>query len=261
MMSQEYILLSVEKGVATLKFNRPEILNATEEPLIQELMHLTDRVADDPGVGAVILTGAGKAFSAGGDLKRLEKGFNAVDGREYISRSIPWILKFVQMEKPVIAAVNGLAFGSGFSMALMCDFILASEKARFAQPYVHIGLVPDIGAMYFLPRLIGLPRAKELFVTGRELSAKEAQEWGIVNRVCPNDRLLEEAIQFGEKLAAGPQVAIKLAKRIMNNSVNISLQELLEYESYAQSVCFQTEDHQEGVRAFFEKTPPKFKGR
>jgi len=259
-MAFETILYSVDKGVATVQFNLPEKMNATEEKLIQELFDVTDVVADDKEVGAVILTGSGKAFSAGGDLSQMKEGFNAVEGREYISRSIPWIMKFVQMEKPVIAAINGMAVGSGFSIALLCDFIFMSEKAKIGLPFVQVGLVPDIASMYFLPRLIGLPRAKELYVTGRLVDANEAFQIGIANRVFPDDVLMEETKKFAEKLAAGPRVAIKLAKRIMNKSSNITLEQLMEYEAYAQSICFQTEDHREAVNSFFEKRPPKFKG-
>lgn len=153
-----------------------------------------------------------------------------------------------------------MAVGAGFSIALLCDFIYASDKAKFAQPFIHLSMVPDIGSMYFLPRLVGLQRAKEIYVTGRQLTAQEGMEWGFVNRVIPGDELMGEVRAFAEKLASGPRVAIRLAKKIMNLSLNISLESLLEYESYAQAVCFQTEDHKEGVKAFFEKRPPKFKG-
>ena len=260
-MAYEKILYTVEKGVATITMNIPEKLNAHEERLIHEIQDVTDVVADDKEIGAVIITGSGRAFSAGGDLEYIKEGFTAVEGREYISRSIPWMMKFVQMEKPVIAAVNGLAVGSGFSMVLLCDFIFMAENAKIGMPFVQVGLVPDIGSMYFLPRLIGLPRAKELYVTGRMVKAEEALQMGIANRVFPDDKLMEKSTKFAAKLASGPRVAIKLAKRIMNSSSNLTLEELMEYEAYAQSICFQTEDHREAVQAFFEKRVPKFKGK
>lgn len=259
-MAYENIICSVEKGVATIRLNRPDILNAFEFQMIEEFEDATLKMARDEQVGAVIITGTGRAFSAGGDLKQMQKEFNTVAGRDYLTRSHPWLMQFVQMEKPVIAAVNGIAAGAGFSISLLCDFIFASDNATFSQPFIQVGLVPDMGSMYFLPRLIGLPRAKELFVTGKRLTAAEAHAWGIVNRVVAGDSLLQESQAFGERLSAGPRTAIKLGKRIMNMSVNLSLEQLIEYESGAQAICFQTDDHREAVRAFFEKRAPEFKG-
>jgi 2-(1,2-epoxy-1,2-dihydrophenyl)acetyl-CoA isomerase len=260
-MKYETILYAVEKDVALITLNLPDRLNATEELLIQELMHVTNVVAKDDDVGAVVITGNGRAFSAGGDLKTLEKGFDVVEGRHYLSRSIPWIMQLTQMEKPVIAAVNGLAVGSGFSIAMMCDFIFASDKAKFGMPYINIGLVPDIGAMYFLPRLVGLPRAKELYASGRMLTSNEAFEWGIANRVVGSDHLLDEALAFAGQLARGPRFSIAMTKKILNASHALTLGELLEYEAFAQSICFQTNEHKTAVKRFLEQARTKLENK
>lgn len=260
-MDYENIIYTMEKRIATIQFNRPDIMNATVDKIIEELKDATLKAASDGQVGALIITGSGKAFSAGGDVEKIQKGFNVLDGKEFLSGSHPWLMQFAQMEKPVIAAVNGFCFGSGFSIALACDFIFAAEEAKFSQAFINLGLVPDMGSMYFLPRLVGLSRAKELIFTGKPLSASEAFEMGIVNRVVAGDQLMSTVKEFAEKLVSGPRVAIKFAKKLLNLSSNINLEEMLEYESYAQSVLFQTEDHREAARAFLEKRPPVFNGR
>ncbi len=251
-MKYKTILYEIKNDVALITLNIPGRLNATEEQMIKDLMHVTDVVAKDDAVGAVVITGKGRAFSAGGDLKAMEKGFKPEEGRRYLSRSIPWIKQFTQMEKPVIAAVNGLAVGSGFSIAMMCDFIFASDNAKFGMPFINIGLVPDIGAMYFLPRLVGLARAKELYASGRMLTSNEAFEWGIVNRVVASSHLLDDTLGFAGKLAMGPRFSIAMTKKILNASHNLTLEELLEYEAFAQSLCFQTDEHKAMVKRFLE---------
>jgi len=165
------------------------------------------------------------------------------------------------VRKPVIAAVNGYAVGAGFSLALLCDLIIAADTAKFGMAFIKVGAVPDCGALYFLPRLVGLPKAKELVFTGANIDAAEAYRIGIVNRVVPAAELLPEALRLGQQLADGPAVALALAKEILNASSSLSLEQVMELEIYAQSLCFQTEDHKEGVIAFLEKRKPVFKGR
>lgn len=182
-MDYETINFERQDGVAIIRLNRPEIMNALEPKLSAELIQITDLLDQDPEIRAVILTGTGKAFCAGGDVRRLKKGFSSLAAsRKHLMQRYSWVIKFTNMEKPIIAAVNGFAAGAGFSLAMMCDLILASEEARFIQSFVKMALVPDLGSMYFLPRLVGLNKAKELIYTGQVIDAAEAYRLGIVNR-------------------------------------------------------------------------------
>ncbi len=260
-MTYETLNYTVKGKVALIQLNRPESMNALEDKLMAELMYVTNVVEKEEDIGAVVLTGSGKAFCAGGDLRRLEEGFSPLEGYDYIKDFHPWLIKFSRLEKPVIAAVNGFAVGAGFCISLSCDIVLASKEAIFAQSFVNVGLIPDLGGLYFLPRLVGLQKAKELVFTGEKISAEEAKELGIVNKILPGDQLLGEAEALAQKLAKGPRVAHRLAKQIINQSLELSLEELLSLEANAQSLCFQTEDHSEAVKAFLEKRKPVFKGK
>ncbi len=260
-MPYETLLVDKQDQVLLLQLNRPEKLNALNEVMAEELLHVTRDLAADEDVGALVLTGAGQSFCAGGDLEFLSRDYDLLQGIEYVKKVHPWIRAVAQLEKPVIAAVNGAAAGGGFSMALFCDIILAGEHTRFSLAFSRIGLVPDLAAMYFLPRLVGLQRAKDLIFTGRQIDAREANQMGIVSRVVPDDDLLEEALKLAAKLAAGPRVALRQSKQILNQSMQLNLEQLLDLEAYAQGVCFQTEDFREGAGAFLEKRPPAFKGK
>lgn len=260
-MGYETIVFENRDGVGYIKMNRPKSMNALEDQLLQELKDVTKAVAEDDQIKAVILTGSGNAFCAGGDLKRLQEGFTAISGMEYMKAIHPWVIQFANLNKPTIAAVNGFAVGAGFCISLLCDIVIASDQAKFGQAFVNVGLVPDLAGMYYLPRLVGLQRAKELVFTGRMVDAQEAYNMGIVNKITPADKLEEEVSKFAAKLAAGPTVAISNAKRIINMSINLNLEDLLEIEGYSQSLCFQTEDHKEAVDAFLSKRKPAFKGK
>lgn len=257
-MADEAVLYSVSGGVATLEINRPRSANALEADVVSSLMAGLDRAEGDPGVRALVLTGSGKAFCAGGDLKAMAAGFASGEGKRYVNKVQGLVERIMRLEKPVVAAVNGSAFGAGFNLALACDLVIAAEESRFSQAYVRVGLVPDLGAFYLLPRLVGLLRAKELCLTGRILSATEAAGLGLVNQVVPVDQLRETAQRLAEGLAEGPATALGFMKSIFNRSFEASLQDLLEAEAYAQDVCFGTAEHKEGVRAFLEKRPPRF---
>lgn len=261
-MSYHSIILTKADGVAVIQMNNPKAMNALEDELSAELLSAYKDVAADPAVGAVILTGAEKAFCAGGDLKKLNEGFPTAEaGYDYMKSFREMVTTFLNMPKPTIAAVNGFAVGAGLCIAMQADLILASDKAKFGMAFANVGLIPDLAGLYTLPRLVGLQRAKELVFTGRTIGAEEAGAMGIVNRVVPHEQLLDEAQKLARRLADGPRVALRMAKNVMNDSINMTLEQLLDLEPHAQSICFQSEDHKIGVQAFFRKEKPVFKGR
>ena len=221
--------------------------------MIGALQTELDAIAPDPAVRVVVIAGAGKAFCAGGDLNRFAEGFaTAEEGCLYMKHFAPFVKAFALMPKPTIAAVNGYAVGAGFCIALHADMIVASQEAKFGMAFANVGLIPDLGGLYALPRMVGMPRAKELVFTGRLISAAEAKEIGIVNYVTESCDLEQESHKLAQKLADGPRVAHKMAKLLMNASVNMTLEQLLEQESIVQSQCIQTQDHQNAVKAIME---------
>ena len=260
-MSYHSIILTKADGVALIQMNNPKAMNALEDELSAELLSAYLDVAADPEIGAVILTGAERAFCAGGDLKKLSQGFPSAEaGYDYMKSFRSMVTTFMNMPKPTIAAVNGYAVGAGFCIAMQADLILASDKAKFGMAFANVGLVPDLAGMYTLPRLVGLQRAKELIFTGRTIGAEEAKEMGIVNQIIPHEELLAEAHKLAVRLANGPRVALRMAKNVLNDSVNMTLEQLLDLEPHAQAICFQSQDHKIGVNAFFRKEKPVFKG-
>ncbi|USG65648.1 enoyl-CoA hydratase-related protein [Brevibacillus ruminantium] len=256
----ETILYEVTEGVAVITLNRPEKFNAFTEQMNKEITAALKQAQKDADVRCILLTGAGRAFNAGQDLGDVQGG--GVDFGGFLrNRYNPMILQFRKTEKPIIAAVNGVAAGAGMSLALACDIRLASEKASFVNAFVNIGLVPDSGGCYFLPRIVGIGKALELAMTGEKLSAEEALKLGLVNQVYPADSFQEEALAYARKLAVLPTRAIGLIKRTMYKGLEMDLEETLEYETYAQEAAGSTEDHREGVAAFLEKRAPRFQGR
>ena len=250
-------------AVLTLRLNRPEKLNALNPDLCGALAHALLLAADDKSVRTVVLTGAGRGFCAGGDIQYIR------DAR--LRRSIPDLeallaagkeacLAIATMPKLVIAAVNGVAAGAGMSLALACDLRIASEQATFKQGFAQLGLYPDLGATFFLPRLVGLSRASELFYTSEQLSAAEACQMGIVYRVFPDGEFEDETRQLAERLAAGPPLAYRDVKRTMIGEARRELERVLDEENRLQTHCFLSEDCAEGLAAFFEKRPPHFRG-
>lgn len=261
-MAYHSIILTKEDGVAVIQMNNPKAMNALEDELSAELLSAYRDVAADPEIGAVILTGAEKAFCAGGDLKKLSQGFPSAEaGYDYMRSFREMVTTFMNMPKPTIAAVNGYAVGAGFCIAMQADLILASDKAKFGMAFANVGLIPDLAGMYTLPRLVGLQRAKELIFTGRTIGAEEAKDMGIVNQVVSHDSLMDEAKKLAKRLADGPRVALRMAKNVMNDSINMTLEQLLDLEPHAQAICFQSQDHKIGVDAFFQKTKPVFVGK
>jgi 2-(1,2-epoxy-1,2-dihydrophenyl)acetyl-CoA isomerase len=256
----ETIIYDVAEGVATVTFNRPEALNATNDLFYREMQGLIRIIAADDAVGAVIITGAGRGFCAGADVKSMNPDMPLLDRRKRHRWILSDILRpLISLEKPVIAAVNGAAVGAGFNIALAADIIIASEAAVFSQIFTRLGLVPDLGGLHLLTRVVGLNKAKELCFTAKKISAAEAFDLGIVNHVVPPDQLLEEARKLAAQIAAGPPVALSMIKTLLNKSSNSTLEQMLEYESYAQTLAYTTPEHKEGVAAFREKRAPNFR--
>jgi enoyl-CoA hydratase/carnithine racemase len=262
-MSDEELRYAVDGGIATLTLNRPDKLNAFTQAMIDRWVWALGEAQRDPAVNVIVVTGTGRAFCAGGDVGRMGEGRpTPLEHKARLWENIHRVPKTLEtVDKPVIAMVNGLAVGAGMGMALMCDLRVASDAARFSTGYVNVGLVPGDGDAFFLPRLVGSARALELLWTGDFVEAVEAERLGIVNRVVAADRLAEETYALARRVAAGPQVAIRLTKRLVYQSLRLDLRTHLDLVSSHMAVVRDTEDHQEGVRAFKEKRPPEFRGR
>lgn len=261
-MNFETILYDQTDGVATITFNRPDALNATNDQFYREFSSLLQQVAADADVGCVVLTGAGRGFCAGADVKSMNPDMPTLARRARHRWILADVLKpLVELEKPVIAAVNGPAVGAGFNIALAADFIVASEAAMFSQIFTRLALVPDLGGLYLLTRVVGLNKAKELCFTARKISAAEARDLGIVNKVVAPDQLLPETQRIAREIAAGPATSLAMIKTLLNKSSTSTLEQMLEFESYAQTVAYLTPEHKEGVTAFREKRAPRFRSK
>jgi 2-(1,2-epoxy-1,2-dihydrophenyl)acetyl-CoA isomerase len=255
------VILEKENGIATITLNRPKSLNTLHPDLIKELVAALKDVREDKEVKVVVLTGAGKAFSAGGYLPYIETIDNPTDGRAYIASAGEVVTSIVELEKPIIAMVNGVAAGAGFNLALACDIIYCAKSARFAQSFSKVGLVPDCGGSYFLPRAVGTHRAKDLMFTADLISSDTAYQMGFINKVVEDEQLRDETYKYAERLVASAPIPITMIKRIVNMSERMTLRDALEAETDRQSFCLQTEDNKEGVKAFKEKRAPIFSGR
>jgi 2-(1,2-epoxy-1,2-dihydrophenyl)acetyl-CoA isomerase len=260
----EYTTLIVEKKehIGTVKFNRPEKLNAMSNQGFDEFVQALLAMDRDDEVRVVIVTGAGRAFSAGLDLnearKNLEAGFSVVP----VQGTIAWIAHIIRnMTKPVIAALNGLAVGGGFTIALACDIRIASEEAQLSAAFLRVGLVPEFGSTYNLPRLVGIAKACELVFTGKTLGAKEAREIGLVNEVVPKSELEAVTNKMAAEIVQVAPIALKLAKQALYQGLDADLVTQIKFETLGQSVCFGSEDFKEGMQAFAEKRKPVFKGK
>jgi enoyl-CoA hydratase len=255
-MSFENILLEKEDGIATITFNRPDALNALNNQTRAEFYSAMKDVAADNNIKVVILTGAGRAFVAGSDIKEL-KQTTSLDAHNI--HRLGMVVE--KMEKPVIAAVNGFALGGGCEIVMACDIIIASDKARFGQPEINLGIIPGGGATQRLPRLVGVCKAKELILTGDIIKAEEAEKIGLVNRVVPGENLMATAKEIAKKIASKSQATVRLAKDVINKGMQTSLETGLDYEREIYSLCLTLEDKEEGINAFIEKREPQFKGR
>ena len=258
-MEYKNIIFEVKDGIAIITFNRPEILNALNNKLLKELSHALDKIAENEDIRALILTGAGeKSFVAGADIKEIA-AFDALDAKAFAQTGQSTINKFEKLPVPVIAAVNGFALGGGCEIALACDFIYASENAMFGLPEINLGLIPGLGGTQRLPRLIGKNMAKEMIFTGKMLSSVEAMEIGIVNRVFPQESLMEETFKVAGIIASKGKVSLRAAKHAINNGMNVDLTTGCSIEIDAFALCFTSPDAKEGASAFLEKRTPDFK--
>ena len=258
------LLETIEDGIATLTFNRPERLNALSTPIMQGLLDGLPRLAGDPAVKVVVLTGAGRAFCAGGDVKSMAEGSEQRSTAEATTRlrsrmEVSRILH--ELPKPTIAMINGPAAGAGLALALACDLRIAGTSARLVTAFVRVGFSGDFGGSYFLTRLVGTAKARELYFTGRPVEAGEALSLGLVNRVIPDEELATVTMELARSLAQGPSIALSLMKRNLNCAENDSLAELLDMEAVHQVQTGRTEDHREAAKAFVDKRAPIFTGR
>ena len=255
------VRLTLEDGVATVTIAQPEKKNAVAPSMWDTLAAHFQRCSDDPDVRVVILTGEGETFCSGSDLGAIEMTADIPSGLSRLRRGNRMILSIYNCQKPVIGAVRGAAVGVGWSLALACDFVLAADTARFTQGFVKIGLMPDGGSIYFLSRLIGMARAKELAYSGRFVSAAEALEWGLVIKLFGEAELAEGVVNFGRQLAQGATASIALSKRMFRAAMAPGLEQFLDQEEVSQACIKETGDFQEGVQAFLEKRQPNFTGR
>jgi 2-(1,2-epoxy-1,2-dihydrophenyl)acetyl-CoA isomerase len=262
-MSYETITVQRDGGVARITLNRPDAFNALSMTLGRELFHAALDVDEDPAVRCVVITGAGKAFCAGGDVKDFVDALPRIGAhiKELTTYLHGTISRLARSDKPVIVAVNGVAAGGGMSLALSGDLVVAAESARFTMAYSKIAATPDGSSSYFLPRLIGLRRSMELYFTNRVLSAREAVDWGLITRAVPDGELHSAVAALAGELAQGPTKAFGAAKRLFHQSTWESLETQMELESQAIAASGRTEDFRGGVTAFAQKKTPTFRGR
>lgn len=259
----EHILVAEAEGITTITLNRPDKLNAFIGHMRRDLAEALEHAGSDRAVRVVIITGAGRAFCAGGDIAFMAELMERHDSDEFeriLGAGRRVITAIRSMTKPVIAAVNGPAAGAGFNLALACDLRIASSNATFSQSFVKIGLHPDWGGSYFLPRLVSPNKACEMFFLGDPIDANEALRLNIVNQVVAPEELETATLQLAERLRAAPPIAIASAKQAIYTSGGADLDEMLRYETEAQMRCFESDDAHEGVHAFFEKRDPRFTG-
>jgi 2-(1,2-epoxy-1,2-dihydrophenyl)acetyl-CoA isomerase len=253
--------VQVADGVATLTLNRPEARNALNMDLKRALAAAIAEIEEDRSVRAMVVTGEGSAFCAGGDVKELDASRTALASRDRLHRLLSEVYRpLARLRAPTIAAVNGAAFGAGVSLAMACDVVIAADDAVFSLAFSRMGLLPDCGALWFLPRRLGAGRAKELLFTARRVGAAEALEIGLVQRVVPAAELRAAAATLAAEVAAGPADVLRLTKRLLEQAATSTFDEIIELESYAQGIAMASAEHAEALNAFGERRAPDFRG-
>ncbi|WP_242926410.1 enoyl-CoA hydratase-related protein [Pontibacter vulgaris] len=259
-MTYECLLYEVQDGIATITLNRPDVFNAFNDQQSYDLQDALKQVSRDANVRVVVLTGAGKAFCSGQDLKAIASASKRDLSESLEKRYNPIIRAMRNLPKPIICKLNGVAAGAGCSLALACDMIIASTAASMIEVFVNVGLVLDSGSSFFLPRVVGSLKAFELSTLGSKVSAEEALQLGMVNRVVAPEELDAAVAELAARFAASPTKAIGLMKKMLNKSFSSTLDEMLDYEAHCQKIAGNSEDYKEGVAAFNEKRKPQFKG-
>lgn len=256
------VLARKENGVAWITLNRPDVLNACDIPTLKKLASILKDAGSDTTTRSLVITGSGRAFCAGADLRAIMKRRETEKIsllEDLIEGFNPVVSRIFNMDKPVIAMVNGVAAGAGMGIAFACDIRIVSENAKFIEAFAKVGLIPDSGATYTMPRLLGLTKAMELAFSGDGIDAKEAERIGIVNKIVPAESLESETRILAEKLATGPR-GLGLTKRAIHRALNLDFDGALDYEANVQAIAGASHDHEEGIRAFLEKRSPKFGG-
>ena len=261
-MTEDKVLFDVA-GVATIVFNRPDAANAMDLDVMRDLMGLSIRCDEDPGIRAAVVTGHGRFFSAGGDVTAFSEAGDEAGAliKEMTAYFHAAVSRFNRMDAPLIAAVNGMAAGAGWSLAASCDITVAAESARFLSAYTAASLSPDGSSTYFVPRLIGFKRSMELMLLNRRLSAAEALEWGLITKVVPDEQLMDDVMALARELAQGPTLTYGAVKRLIHESFSETLESQMERESREIAALTHTHDGKEGFAAFVEKRTSRFKGR
>ncbi|MEB0032875.1 enoyl-CoA hydratase/isomerase family protein [Undibacterium sp. RTI2.1] len=257
--TKQAIIYTVDDGIATLTLNRPSQKNALDMTMRNEIADVMSAIRHDRHIKSLIITGAGGAFCSGGDIRTMDADGTAEDGRGRMAELHLWLEELITLDRPVIAAVDGAAYGAGFGLALAADFIIATPRARFCLAFLRLGLIPDCGVFYTLPRIVGLQRAKELAFSAREITAEEAKKMGIVFEIQPEEKLAERAHEMAHSFTQGSQTAISLTKRAMNASLGSNLTTMLEMEATGQGLARSTSYHRDAVKRFLSKQALAFK--
>ncbi|NBP04723.1 MAG: 2-(1,2-epoxy-1,2-dihydrophenyl)acetyl-CoA isomerase [Bacteroidetes bacterium] len=260
-MESPAVLYEKKGNVAHITLNRPDVFNAFNDDQSYQLQDALKQANKDEEVRVVVLTGSGKAFCSGQDLKAIAGSKNRSLSESLYKRYNPIIRAMREMPKPIIGRINGVAAGAGASLALACDFIIAAEHASLIEVFVNVGLVPDSGSSYFLPKAISPARAFEMCTMAQKVTAQQALEWGLINRVVAAEALDEEVAKAANYYATAPTLAIGMIKKMLNKATHSDLETMLQYEAYCQEIAGRSEDYREGVTAFNEKRKPEFKGK
>lgn len=262
-MHEKHVLYEIKDNIALITLNRPETKNAFSPEMIRLWREYLEKAKKDDSVRVIVVTGKGDTFCSGGDIKDMAEGkLRSWDMKRFLWDGVHRIvLTLEDLDKPVIAAINGAAMGAGLDMALMCDLRVVSEKAKLAESYIMMGLVPGDGGAYYLPRLVNIAKALELLLTGDVLTAEEALKLGIVNTVVPHEHLMEETMKLAKKIAGKPPLAVRMMKRAVHQAQTSTLRTHLDYISSQLSLLSETDDHVEAAKAFLEKRKPHFTGK